>query len=58
MSQSCQTKSKIKCIETEEIFDSAMQVEKKYGYANSNIIACCQNKLLTAYGYHWQYLDK
>lgn len=39
-----------------EIFDSTMEVERKYGYHNTSISAVCKNKLKTAYGYKWKYL--
>lgn len=34
-----------------------MEIEKTLGFANANIIACCRSKLVTAYGYHWLYLE-
>ena len=58
MSDNCLSKRKIICIETKEVYDSAMEIEKTFGYANANIIACCKNKLITAYGYHWCYLEE
>ena len=57
MSDSCKTKRKIICVETQKIFDSAMEIERELFYKNTNIIACCKNKNVTAYGYHWQYLE-
>ena len=35
-----------------------MAIEKELGYANANIIACCKNKLSTAYGCHWLYFEE
>lgn len=58
MSQSSKSKERILCVETGQIYDSAKEIERLLGYANANIIACCQNRLITAYGFHWQYLDK
>ena len=57
MSKSCQTKKEILCIETGKIYSSAKEIEKLFGYANANIIACCRGKLHTAYGYHWKYKE-
>ena len=57
MSESCTSKRKIICLETKEVYDSAMAIEKILGFANANIIACCRGKLSTAYGYHWLYLE-
>lgn len=51
------TKKPIICIETQQIYPSALYIERQFGYANSNIIACCRGKLHTAYGYHWQYAE-
>lgn len=57
MSLSCATKKAIKCIETGETFKSAKEIERKFGYSNTNIIACCKGKLHTAYGYTWEYIN-
>lgn len=57
MSNSCKTKRKIICLETQEIFDSAKEIERLKGFANANIIACCRGKLHTAYKFHWAYYE-
>lgn len=57
MSKSCHTKQKILCVETGVVYSSAKEIEKLFNYANANIIACCRGKLITAYNYHWQYVD-
>ena len=57
MSNSCQTKRSIICVETQKVYESAKQIEKELGFANSNIIACCRGKLHTAYGYTWAYYE-
>lgn len=57
MSENCHSKRKIICIETKEVYESAMEIERLFGYANTNIIACCKKKLVTAYGFHWAYLE-
>ena len=57
MSDSCKTKKKIICLETQEVFESAKEIERLKGFANTNIIACCKGKLHTAYGYTWLYYD-
>lgn len=36
-------------------FQSIMEVEKYYGYANQNISACCRGKHKSAYGFVWRY---
>lgn len=58
MSNKCKTKQRIRCIETNKEYNSAMEIERELGYANSNIIACCLGKTHTAYGYTWEYIDK
>ena len=39
-----------------KIWDSAMDVQRKLGYHQSNISACCRNKLKTSNGYKWCYV--
>lgn len=43
------------CIETNEIFDSITQAEKKYNC--KNILKCCKNWRFTSGGYHWCFLE-
>ena len=57
MSDSCKTKKRIICLETQEIFESAKEIERIKGFANANIIACCRGKLHTAYKFHWAYYE-
>jgi len=57
MSKSCTSKKEILCIETGKVYPSAKEIERLFGYANANIIACCRGKLYTAYGYHWKYAN-
>lgn len=47
------------CIETGEIFDSALDAGKKLGFYNgSAILACCRGRFKTSGGYHWMYLNE
>ena len=46
---------KVICIETKEIFDCIKDVEKKYGFFATNISRCCNGKLKTVKGYHWEF---
>ena len=48
--------NKILCVETNEIFDSANEVEKKKNFSAKYIRTSCNNKN-TAYGYHWKYIN-
>lgn len=45
------------CVETGVIYPSTRQVERKLGFANSNISAACNGKYKRAYGFHWRYID-
>lgn len=38
-------------------YQSAHQVERELGFANSNIIKCCNGKRKTAYNYKWKYKE-
>lgn len=58
LSNNCSSKKRIVCIETEIEYPSASEIERLFGFATANIIACCRGKLHTAYGYHWKYADK
>lgn len=58
MRKSAKSKKSIMCIETGKVYESAMDIERLLGFANANIIACCRNKIKTAYGYHWCYFGK
>lgn len=44
------------CVETNEVFESAHDVERKTGIYASNISMVCNGKLKTAGGYHWKFV--
>jgi len=47
-------------IDTEEIikkWDQPRDIENNTGFLKTNIVKCCRNKQLTAYGYKWKYLN-
>lgn len=46
----------VKCLETGKIYPSLMEIQRNLGFHNSHISKCCNNKLNSAYGYHWQYV--
>ena len=48
---------KVKCVETGEVFESIMDVERKLGLNNSHICKCCNGKLKTCGGYHWECVE-
>lgn len=39
-------------------YASVMQVERELGFANSNIIKCCNGKYKQAYNYKWKYKEQ
>ena len=47
---------KILCVETEEIFESTYDAQRKTGVYQSNISNVCNGKLRTAGGYHWKFV--
>jgi hypothetical protein len=49
-------KRKIKCIETQIIYDSIKEAQESLGIAN--ISAVCSGKRKTAGGYHWEYVEE
>lgn len=48
---------KVKCIETEEIFESEKQACLKYGAAKGTIGRACNGKRDTALGLHWIWIE-
>jgi hypothetical protein len=48
----------ILCVETNTIYQSATIIEKEFGYNKGNIWQACNGKIPTAYGFHWQYVEK
>jgi hypothetical protein len=60
MSESHKKNIPILCIETQKIYkcpvDAAMDVSNTKN--SGHITEVCKGKRKTAYGYHWQYLDK
>lgn len=45
---------KVLCVETNEIFDSMKEAQRKTGIFQSNISAVCNGRYKTAGGYHWR----
>ena len=46
----------IYCIETKQVYHSALIAQERTGVRNSSIGKCCSNKQKTAGGYQWKYL--
>lgn len=52
-------KRKVKCIETEEIFESASEAARKTPHTTqSKICMVCRGQRNTCGGYHWQYVEE
>ena len=47
---------KVLCVETDEVFDSTRDAERKTGINCRNISAVCLGKRKTAGGYHWKFV--
>lgn len=47
---------KVLCIETEEIFESIRDAERKMGIYHDNISKACRGKCKTSGGYHWKFV--
>lgn len=46
-----------KNLEFVKIWDSARDVQNTFGFAESNINKCCNDKVKSAYGYVWKYAE-
>lgn len=51
-------KSKVKCVESGIIYDSASYAGKCLGIDSSGIIKCCKKKRSSVGGYHFEYYDE
>ena len=49
------SKKKVKCVETEEVYESASEAMRQIG--NKHICACARGERETAGGYHWEYVE-
>lgn len=49
-------RKKVLCVETGQVFSSAMEVSRQTGINRSHISEVCNGKLKTSGGYHWRYL--
>jgi len=50
------TNKYVKCIETGEIFKCIREVERQLNIIHTSICKCCEGKIKTAGGYHWEYV--
>ena len=51
-------KQKVKCIETDEIFESITDAAKQYSLNRRNIGNCCSGKRKSCGGFHWEYVGE
>ena len=49
---------KVKCVETGKIYESIKQASVETGIPDGNIVKCCQGKLKTCGGFHWEYVEE
>lgn len=49
--------NKVLCIETNEVFESAKDVEKKYGFNAKSIRRVCSGERKKAYNFSWEYIE-
>ena len=47
---------RVECVETGEVFESSMDVQRKTGFCSSNICRAAKNKDVVCHGYHWRYV--
>lgn len=47
----------VKCLETGIVYLSLGDIQRKFGFSQSNICKCCNGKRNTCGGYHWRYVD-
>lgn len=45
------------CIETQKIYSSMKEAQRETGVNNTSISECCNNKRLTAGGFHWEFYN-
>ena len=54
---SLKTKKKTLCVETGIAYSGCREAERQTGINHTSISLCCNGKLKTAGGFHWQYID-
>lgn len=52
------TRKLVRCVETGEIYQSTMDVQRELGINNSGVSACCNGKQKTAGSYHFEYIGE
>lgn len=50
-------KRPVKCIELNQIYESASEAARQLGLQRPNISRCCEKKLKSTGGYHWEFVE-
>lgn len=48
---------KVRCIETDTIYDSIKKAAEETGISSTSISGCCRGEREAVKGYHWEYVD-
>lgn len=57
LGQEAPNRRKVRCVETDEVFESIKLAAQKIGLKPSNVGDCCRGRQKTAGGYHWEYFE-
>ena len=49
---------KVRCVETDEIFECLSEASSKYGMSVSIITMCCKGQVPAAKKLHWEYVKE
>ena len=55
--QLSQHRKPVKCIETQEIYESLSEAERQTGILSETISRCCRGKQKTASNFHWEFYE-
>ena len=48
---------RVRCVETGQIYESTIEVERQTGISNVSVHYCCTGKRQTTHGFHFEYVD-
>ena len=48
--------TKIRCVETGELFNTASEINKKFNTRHSTILAVCRGEVNSCFGMHWEFV--
>ena len=55
---SCSTRKSVRCIETDEVFNSVTDAASHFGVGTGSITKVCRGTSKTCKGYHFEFVDK